>query len=105
MMMSVAFAGCGAALILALVRAAKGPTPFDRLLAVNTIGTIVILGIALHGFIMGRPEFVDISILYAVINFIGTFAILKLFSTGSLGDKIGKARVKPNSENTEGGQS
>ena len=63
MMMVVAFAGCGVAMVLALVRAAKGPTPFDRLLAVNAIGTLVILGIALHGFIMGRPEFVDISIL------------------------------------------
>ena len=98
MMLLVAFAGCGVAMVLALVRAAKGPTPFDRLLAVNAIGTIIILGIALHGFIMGRPEFVDISILYAVINFIGTFAILKLFSTGGLGDRGGNARVEPLSE-------
>mgnify|MGYP005706016195 CR=1 FL=1 len=52
MMMVVAFAGCGVAMVLALVRAAKGPTPFDRLLAVNAIGTLVILGIALHGFIL-----------------------------------------------------
>ena len=66
MMMVVALAGCGVAMVLALVRAAKGPTAFDRVLAVNAIGTLVILGIALHGFIMGRPEFVDISILYAV---------------------------------------
>ena len=71
MMMVVAIAGCGVAMALALVRAARGPTAFDRLLAVNAIGTLVILGIALHGFIMGRPEFVDISILYAAINFIG----------------------------------
>ncbi|MGB1953923.1 MAG: MrpF/PhaF family protein [Candidatus Puniceispirillum sp.] len=52
----------------------------------NAIGTVIILAIALHGFVMGRPEFIDISILYAVINFIGTFAVLKLFTTGSLGD-------------------
>ena len=92
-MMIVALAGCGVAMVLALVRAGRGPTAFDRLLAVNAIGTLVILGIALHGFIMGRPEFLDISILYAVINFIGTFAILKLFSTGGLGDNGGKARI------------
>lgn len=98
MMMVVALAGCGVAMVLALVRAARGPTAFDRLLAVNAIGTLVILGIALHGFIMGRPEFVDISILYAVINFIGTFAILKLFSTGGLGDRGGKARVTPKTD-------
>jgi multicomponent Na+:H+ antiporter subunit F len=41
---------------------------------------------------MGRPEFVDISILYAIINFIGTFAVLKLFDTGGLGDHGGRAR-------------
>jgi multicomponent Na+:H+ antiporter subunit F len=72
--------------VLALIRTGFGPTAFDRILAVNAIGTVIILAIALHGFVMGRPEFIDISILYAVINFIGTFAVLKLFSIGSLGD-------------------
>jgi multicomponent Na+:H+ antiporter subunit F len=85
-MMVVAIIACAVALIMALVRTAFGPTAFDRVLAVNAIGTIVILGIALHGFIMERPEFVDISLLYAILNFIGTFAVLKIFSTGSLGD-------------------
>ena len=78
--------------MLALVRAMKGPSAFDRLLAVNAIGTTVILGIALHGYVLGRPEFVDIAILYAVINFIGTFAVLKLFGTGGLGDVGGRVR-------------
>jgi len=85
-MMVIAIIACAVALIMALVRTAFGPTAFDRVLAVNAIGTIVILGIALHGFIMERPEFVDISLLYAILNFIGTFAVLKIFSTGSLGD-------------------
>ena len=89
MIFAAGLAACGVALILALVRAMRGPTPFDRLLAVNAVGTTVILGIALHGYALGRPEFVDISILYAVINFIGTFAVLKLFNTGGLGDTAG----------------
>ena len=79
--------GLGVAILMALVRVALGPTAFDRVLAVNSIGTLIILGIALHGFLMDRPEFVDISVLYAILNFIGTFAVLKLFSTGSLGDR------------------
>ena len=79
--------GLGVAVILALVRVALGKTAFDRVLAVNSIGTLIILGIALHGFIMERPEFVDISVLYAILNFIGTFAVLKLFTTGCLGDR------------------
>ncbi len=79
--------GIAVAIMMALVRVALGPTAFDRVLAVNSIGTLIILGIALHGFLMGRPEFIDISVLYAILNFIGTFAVLKLFSTGSLGDR------------------
>jgi len=87
MMLIAGMIGLGVAVILALVRVALGKTAFDRVLAVNSIGTLIILGIALHGFIMDRPEFVDISVLYAILNFIGTFAVLKLFSTGSLGDR------------------
>ena len=86
MMMIAALTACAVSIVLALIRTGLGPTAFDRILAVNAIGTVIILAIALHGFVMGRPEFIDISILYAVINFIGTFAVLKLFSTGSLGD-------------------
>ena len=82
-----ALAAIAVAILIALVRVALGPTAFDRVLAVNSIGTMIILGISLHGFAMGRPEFVDISVLYAILNFIGTFAVLKLFSTGTLGDK------------------
>ena len=87
MMMIVAMIACAVCLVLALVRTALGPTAFDRVLAVNAMGTLMILGISLHGFVMGRPEFVDISLLYAILNFIGTFAVLKIFSTGTLGDK------------------
>ena len=80
----VSMAALGVAVLIALIRVVLGPTSFDRVLAVNSIGTIVIIGIALHGFVMERPEFVDIAILYAILNFIGTFAVLKLFSTGRL---------------------
>ena len=64
-----------------------GPSSFDRVLAVNAIGSLVILGITLHGFLLGRPEFIDIAILYALINFIGTIAILKLFGRNAQLDK------------------
>lgn len=64
-------------------RAALGPTPFDRVLAVNTIGTIAVLGIAVHGFFNQRPDFLDIALLYALINFIGTIAVLRFFRFGN----------------------
>ena len=87
MMLVAGMAALAVAVLIAVVRAALGPTAFDRVLAANSIGTMVILAIALHGFVMDRPDFVDISILYAIINYIGTLAVLKLFSTGSLGDR------------------
>ena len=81
-----ALIACAISGILILVRAILGKTSFDRILAVNTLGTIIVIGISLHGFYMERPEFLDIAIVYALINFIGTIAVLKLFSTGSLGE-------------------
>ena len=81
-----ALIACAISGILILVRAILGKTTYDRILAVNTLGTIIVIGISLHGFYMGRPEFLDIAIVYALINFIGTIAVLKLFSSGSLGD-------------------
>ena len=73
------------AMILALVRALWGPTVYDRILAVNSFGTKTVVMIALLGFLMGRPEFLDIAIVYALINFIGTVAALKFFEYGNLG--------------------
>ncbi len=76
---------CAITGILILIRIILGKTTFDRVLAVNSLGTVIVIGIALHGFYSNRPEFLDIAIVYALINFIGTVAVLKLFSTGSLG--------------------
>ena len=78
MFVAVLFA-CAICIIMLVVRASKGPSAFDRILAVNSIGTLIILGISLHGFALGRPEFVDISILYAILNFLGTLAILRFY--------------------------
>ena len=69
---------------LALIRAFIGPTLFDRILAVNTFGTKTVLIIAVLGFLMGRPDFLDIALVYALINFIGVIALLKYFKYGSL---------------------
>jgi len=83
------FAGVSAAILvtmaLALARAFKGPTVFDRILAVNMFGTKTVLMIAVLGFLMGRPEFLDIALVYALINFVATIAVLKVFKHGDLG--------------------
>ena len=75
-------------MLLLLLRATLGPTVFDRILAINTFGTTTVLLIALFGFLTDRPDFMDIALLYALINFISTIAVLKLFRYGSLGKTI-----------------
>ena len=85
---SVTLANIGISIVIAILRASLGPTAFDRVLAVNTIGTLVVLSICVYGFFDGRPEFLDIAVLYALINFIGTIATLKFFRHGTLGDHL-----------------
>lgn len=64
---------------MALIRAYKGPTLYDRILAVNNFGTKTVLLLAVMGFLVGRPEFLDIAIVYALINFISVIAVLRFF--------------------------
>ena len=83
-------AGVGAAAVLAamcltMFRALKGPTVYDRILAVNHFGTLTVLLIAAAGFLAGRPEFLDVALVYCLISFIGTVAVLKFFEYGDLG--------------------
>ena len=85
MLFGVATIAVLVAMALALVRAALGPTVYDRVLAVNSIGTKTVLLIAVLGFLAGRPEFLDIALLYALINFIGTIAVLKFVRYVDLG--------------------
>ena len=85
MMFAVASLALLIVIAILLVRAFIGPTFTDRILAVNSVGTAVVLLIALFGFLTSRPEFLDIALLYALINFVGTLAVLKFFNFGDLG--------------------
>jgi len=92
------FAAAASALLvtiaLALTRAALGPSVFDRLLAANTIGTCSMLLLAVMGFLTGRPDFLDIALVYGLLNVLGTIAVLKYFRHGDLGDP-GEAEERP----------
>ncbi|MCH9847616.1 monovalent cation/H+ antiporter complex subunit F [Burkholderiaceae bacterium] len=85
-MFAAAALGLMVSLALTLVRAVLGPTVFDRAQAANTIGTIAMLLLAVMGFLNGRPEFLDLAIVYGLLNVIGTIAVLKYFRRGDLGD-------------------
>ena len=72
-------------MVLALVRATLGPTVFDRVIALNMFGTKTVLLIALSGFMTGRPDWLDLALVYALMNFIGTIAVLRFSRFGGLG--------------------
>ena len=75
---------------MAITLAIKGPTVYDRILAVNSFGTLTVMLIAVLGFLMGRPAFLDIALVYALINFITTIAIMKFFKYNRIGRRSGE---------------
>lgn len=89
------FAAAAAALLvamaMALARALMGPTVYDRIVAVNAVGTKTLLMIAVVGFLTERPEFLDIALVYALINFIGTVAVTKFVRHRNLGFPVGES--------------
>lgn len=74
------------AMLLTLYRLFAGPTLYDRVLAANAFGTHTVLFIAIAGFLSGRPDFLDIALLYALISFVGIIAVLKFFRYRAMGD-------------------
>ena len=64
---------------LALIRALLGPSVYDRVLAVNMFGTKTVLLLSVVAFLYGRPDFLDLALAYALINFIGVLAVLQFF--------------------------
>ncbi len=77
-----------------MVRVVKGPTLFDRILATNAIATKTIVLICLTGYIYGRIDmFIDITLAYAVLGFLGSLVIAKYLSS----HKIMRKREKEQS--------
>ena len=87
-------------ILLLVIRLFSGPTLYDRVLAVNSVGTKIVVLLALVGFLMGRPDFLDIALLYALINFVSTIAILKFFRYRSFQVSM----IRPNPAVKEGAE-
>ena len=68
-------------MILALVRALRGPTVYDRVLAVNMFGTKTALLLSVIAFLVGRPDFLVLALAYALINLVGVLAVLEFIQT------------------------
>ncbi len=70
-------------MMLALTRAFLGPTEYDRMLAANAFGTKTVLLIALGGHALQWESFLDIALLYAMLNFVGTIAVMRFVEYGT----------------------
>lgn len=78
-MFYVASAAILVTMILALARALLGPSVYDRVLAVNLFGTKTVLLLSVIAFLYGRPDFLDLALAYALINFVSVLAVLVFF--------------------------
>ena len=97
MMFGVAIIAILITIGLALVRALLGPTVYDRIAAVNMVGTKTVLMIAVLAFLTGRHDLLDIALVYALINFLGVVAVLKLVEQGNFytsGESTQEAKEK-----------
>lgn len=100
-MFTVAAAALLLAMLLTCYRGAVGPTVFDRILAANAFGTQTVLLIAVSGFLTGRPEWMDLALVYALMSFISVIAVLKFARFGNLATDT--ARPAPPREHGPGG--
>lgn len=72
-----------------LIRALKGPTTYDRILSANIFGTMTVLTICLFAGLKDIEALLDMALLYGLINFISTVALLRYFRHGGLDDRDG----------------
>lgn len=79
------------AIATGLIRAFLGPTLYDRVLAVNMVGTLTVLIVAVLGFMTERPEFLDIALVYVLISFVSTIAVLRVYAHRNTEAAGGKA--------------
>lgn len=79
-------------MVLAIVRALRGPSVYDRILAVNMFGTKTVLFLSVVAFLYGRPDFLDLALAYALINFIGVLAVLQFFQSRDLRRRAERVR-------------
>ena len=68
-------------MVLAVIRAIKGPSIYDRVLAANMFGTKTALLLAVVAFLFGRADFLDLALAYALINLVGVLAVLEFFES------------------------
>lgn len=79
MMLIAAIVAVLVTMLLALIRTFLGPTEYDRMLAANSFGTKTVLLIVLAGYLLQWNSYLDVALLYALLNFVGTIAVMRFF--------------------------
>ena len=82
-------------MMMALARAFIGPTEYDRMLAANSFGTKTVLLITLGGHVLGWHSHLDVALLYAMVNFVGTVAVMRFFEYTKPQDEDGRVENQP----------
>lgn len=68
-----------------LYRAIVGPTPADRVVAINVIGTKTVVVLMLIGYIFQEvPYYLDVAIVYALISFLLTIGVARYIERGTI---------------------
>ena len=86
-MLTAAVAAVLVTMVFALIRALKGPTVYDRMLAANAFGTKSVLLIALAGHALSWHSYLDVALLYAMVNFVGSIAVMRFFEQSPVPDE------------------
>jgi multicomponent Na+:H+ antiporter subunit F len=71
-------------ILISAYRMIFGPGTFNRIAAANVIGTKAIVLLIIVGYIIERPHFIDIALMYAVLSFVGTIIFAKYLERGEL---------------------
>jgi len=72
----------GAGIILCFLRMLSGPTASDRAVAVDTVTTTIVALLVLLGFIFERYVYLDVSLVYSMISFVGLVALARFLERG-----------------------
>ena len=92
--LAIAVMICIALLIVAcLIRSVLGPRVTDRIVAVNSIGTMTITVIALFSVLLGEAYLLDVALIYAMISFVAVIVLTKIY-TGVYREEHSKDKKK-----------
>ncbi len=89
----------GILIIVSIVRSVLGPGISDRVIAVNMIGTIIIMVIAILSLYLDEGYLVDVCLIYAMISFLGVVVLCKVYTGVYLQRKNMKANLEAVEDN------